>query len=182
MGRRERRVRRRRSRDRTRMRTSRTPGVKPAASALRSTWRPAMWCGASARSQLPGPPRRACVARADAVRVFGVCCAPFGMPVVPDVEMTSETASSIGEPAPRASARCAAWTGSAAGTGSAAVRSAGGGAASTMRRSCSRSCRTVSSAGRGSGRRMRVTVEKLLRLAVAARRRIEGMVVERPAA
>ena len=34
-----------------------TTGVCPAVSARSRTCRPAMWCGASASSQLPGPPR-----------------------------------------------------------------------------------------------------------------------------
>ncbi len=44
--------------------------------------------------------------------------APFGAPVVPDVEMTTATSSAISSPARKAVVRSSVWRGSSAGTGS----------------------------------------------------------------
>src|SRR4051812_16430551 len=70
-----------------------TRGEVPARSERSSTWSPAMWCGGSARSQLPGPPNRSYVAAADARSALAGSRAPFGSPVEPEVKTTRAVGS-----------------------------------------------------------------------------------------
>lgn len=82
--------------------TSSSTGAVPASALRTNTCRPAMWYAGNASSQLPGPPRRAWVADALAVRAAAVSIAPLGAPVVPEVVTTTATSSSISDPTRRA--------------------------------------------------------------------------------
>src|SRR5271165_4224317 len=82
---------------------------------------PAMWWAGSASSHRPGPPRRECVADALAVSAAVVNIAPLGMPVVPDVDTTKPTSSSMPEPTRKASVSKFFSRASKAGTGSSAA-------------------------------------------------------------
>jgi hypothetical protein len=58
-----------------------------------------MWNEGRANSQVPGPPRWSWVAEALATSAAAVSIAPLGAPVVPEVETTNATSSSISSPA-----------------------------------------------------------------------------------
>ena len=74
-------------------------GSTPATSERTSTWMPAMWWAGIASNHWPVPPSTWWVASALATRFAGVSCAPFGVPVEPEVDITSAMLGSMGSPA-----------------------------------------------------------------------------------
>ena len=78
---------------------SRHSGSTPATNERTSTWMPAMWWAGMASSHWPGPPRKEWVASALATRLSGLSCAPFGVPVEPEVDTTKAMSSAIDSPA-----------------------------------------------------------------------------------
>ena len=78
---------------------SRQSGSTPATSERTNTWMPAMWEAGMASSHWPVPPRARCVASALETKLAAVSCAPFGVPVDPEVATTSAMEESIGSPA-----------------------------------------------------------------------------------
>ncbi len=68
-------------------------GSVPATSERTSTWMPAMWCAGIGSSHWPGPPSRSWVAVALATRASRLSIASLGLPVDPEVPMTSASPS-----------------------------------------------------------------------------------------
>src|SRR5699024_5397007 len=130
-------------------------GVVPESRDRISTWMPAMWWAGRASSQAPGPPSRSWVAAAEARSAAAGSSAPFGVPVVPEVAVTSAVSAGTGVPAGKAAVSRSAPTRSRTGTGS----RAGPRPSRASDRALSAAPMRAGSTGRGSSGRSVATVD-----------------------